>query len=165
MLCPPLSFSLYFPAGCSSIQSWIQVCETAGRKVLYLSQMWNTHSFACWKIWQEIHLSPDWLRKCRPCESTYLNGELANNIFWDLPTNHYYWQHTATDLHLLPHHSHKLPQVAVPKDPFCSQHLRISCPVLLQLLCLSLSSITSFQQQQPTYAHQRSFSLLNTAAD
>lgn len=128
----PSLFLTVFPSRLQlNSQSWIQVCETAGRKVLYLSQMWNTHSFACWKIWQEIHLSPDWLPKCRPCESTYLNGELANNIFWDLPTNHYYWQHTATDLHLLPHHSHKLPQVAVPKDPFCSQHLRISCPVLL----------------------------------
>lgn len=97
----PSLFLTVFPSRLQlNSQSWIQVCETAGRKVLYLSQMWNTHSFACWKIWQEIHLSPDWLSKCRPCESTYLNGELANNIFWDLPTNHYYWQHTATDLHL-----------------------------------------------------------------
>lgn len=163
MLCPPLSFSLYFLAGCSSIHRAGYRCvkQQGGKFSIYLKCETPTALHVEKSDRKYIYHLTDYANADRvnPLTSTESSLTTFSGICQQI---------TITDsIQPLTYicHSHKLPQVAVPKDPFCSQHLRISCPVLLQLLCLSLSSITSFQQQQPTYAHQRSFSLLNTAAD
>lgn len=162
----PSLFLTVFPSRLQlNSQSWIQVCETAGRKVLYLSQMWNTHSFACWKSDRKYiyHLTD------------YPNADHVNPL-------------TSTESSLTTF-SGICQQITItdsiqPLTYICFLTILTNCPRWLfprilsapstsgsaaqyssQLLCLSLSSITSFQQQQPTYAHQCSFSLLNTAAD
>lgn len=164
MLCPPLSFSLYFPAGCSSIHRAGYRCvkQQGGKFSIYLKCETPT----------ALHVEKS-DRKYIYHLTDYANADRVNPL-------------TSTESSLTTF-SGICQQITItdsiqPLTYICFLTILTNCPRFprilsapstsgsaaqysSQLLCLSLSSITSFQQQQPTYAHQRSFSLLNTAAD